>query len=809
MSEHVKISENCDHCGELIISPHQFILNGNIKRFCCSGCETVYQILNNNGLTDYYELKKSSPVKSSPIHKSDESYEYLDHQEFLDKYATCNSNERKLDFFLEGVHCVACLWLIENLPKVSRGVINAKLNMQKSIVSITINNEGSFSNAAKQLALFGYKPHPVLNKADVEEFQKKEDRKMLIKIAVAFASAGNIMLLAFSIYSGASSWFTSQFNLYSLILFLPILLYSASPFYSSAYNALKNKQLNIDIPIVVALFLGTISGLVSIFTNYQHIYFDSLSTLVFLLLSARFLLKKSQQRSLDAVDIASFFTSKTAHKWNEENKLFEDIHSQFLKQYDLIKVKQGEMIPVDGIVIDGHSSVNNSLLTGESIPSKIAKNDYVYSGTINIDQDITVQVLNINEQTRLGKILTSVENGWNQKSDIVTMTEMVAKNFVFIIFTIALITLVSVYLITGNIEDSFTRAFTLIIITCPCALGLTTPLALSLTLGKLAKMGIIVKSEKIIEKLYNAKNIFIDKTGTLTNGKFTVSNLNNYNGEIWDNLSLIYNLEKKSKHPIALALQEYVESEFLKNGLQINVYKLDDYLEIPGIGVSALIENINYSIKSSKNEKNNSQTCIALYKTDKPILEIYLEDQLREDSYEAINQLNKFGISPKILSGDALGPVKHIATKLNLLKSNYYYRVSPEDKSKIVESSNKAIMLGDGANDAIALSKAYVGIAVKGSAEISLRAADIYLSQNGIKNVISVIAASRETIKIIKRNIIFSILYNIIGSYLAISGQITPLIAAILMPLSSITVLISTLVATKNFRKIFANILIS
>lgn len=796
--------DHCEHCGEKIIVPSILLREDQQKLFCCHGCKTVYQILHEKGLDNYYKLREQTGTRDqlAPVEDSEEEYHYLDQSEFLDKYSRQTKDSITIDFFIEGIHCVACLWLIEKLPDFVEDVLCSKLNMSKSLATITINKKGKLSKVAKQLALLGYKPHPILSDSDIERLAREEDRKMLIKIAIAFTCAGNIMLLAYSVYGGATGELAKHFNWYSFFLILPIIFYSAIPFYQSAWSAIKSRKLSIDIPIVVALIVGTLSGLVNLIHGSEHLYFDSLATLVFLLLGARYLLKKSQQKSLNTTEIASFFSNRTTHKWNQQSLQYEDIHAQFLQPHDIILVKPGEMVPADGLILDGTSNINNSLLTGESLPVKVEKNNYIYSGTTNLDQDLKIQVLNTQKDTRLGKILESVEAGWNQKAEIVTLADNVARYFVSTVFILAFITFFAIFLFFGDFEEAFTRSLSLIIITCPCALGLTTPLALTMTLGKLAKKGMIIKNEVIIEKLSKAKEIFLDKTGTLTHGNFQVSDWINNDQDNINNMNIIFNLESRSRHPIAKAICQHIKAEFYKNNYQIEAKDILDFKEQSGKGVSAIVDGKNYEIRTLHLAKNDSKSWIALYCNNKVITQISLEDQLRKDAPEVINEIRKMGLIPSIVSGDTKGPVKMVAEKLNLAEKNYTFQVTPEEKSQLLKNHPLAIMVGDGANDAIALSSAYVGVAVHGSVDISLRAADVYLSQSGVKPILSIIAASKETMKIIKRNLVISLLYNVTGATLAILGHITPLFAAILMPISSLTVLLLTLVSTKKFKKI-------
>lgn len=799
----MKSHEKCTHCGEKIVVPTLLKTDNSEFIFCCHGCKTVYEILHDKGLEQYYQLRKNASDESStPVIITNDKFLYLDNSEFLDKYSKKVADTVIVKFYLEGIHCVACLWLLEKLPEFVPGVIISELNMSKSICTVTATKDTKFSSVAKQFEILGYKPHPVMESSEIEALAKKEDRSMMIKIGVAFACAGNIMLLASSLYAGLEEeGLKEYFRWLNLFISLPVVLYSAIPFYQTAWAAIKNRQISIDVPIVVAIILVTLSGVYNLFIGSEHIYFDSISVLVFLLLFARFILKKAQQKGLSTTEVSSFFANQVAYRPIDGTNEYEAIHAKFLKIHEKIIVPEGENIPVDGLVLEGTSNINTSLLTGESVPEKVSKGSYVYSGTINLDSTLTVQVLNTIEESRLGKILKSVESGWNTKADIVLFADRIAKYFVLVVFSLAF--LVTLYFgINAELETGLVRALTLIIITCPCALGLTTPLALTLTLGRLAKNGIIIKNEKIIEKLTKVKEIFLDKTGTLTYGSFQVIKWVNQEDHIENLYEIIHTLESKSKHPVARAINDYLVKDFYNKSKILKPVEISDFKEVPGIGVGGIYAGNHFSIKSSKLEKSPSTTTVGVFINDKEVITIFLKDELREDAIDSLKQIQKAQITPYIISGDNQATVNEISAKLGLSQTNCFGGVSPEQKNKYISKHPNAIMVGDGANDAIALSNAFVGIAVHGSVDMSLRAADIYISKAGVKNLAKLIAASQDTMSVIKRNLKFSLIYNIIGAILALTGHITPLLAAVLMPISSLTVLISTFVSTKRLKQL-------
>ncbi|MGZ3808886.1 MAG: heavy metal translocating P-type ATPase, partial [Bacteriovorax sp.] len=621
--------------------------------------------------------------------------------------------------------------------------------------------------------------HPLKRNQSTHDFKNREERKMLLKIGIAGAGAGNIMLYAVSIYAGASGSYASFFNLLTVLFAMPVLFYSATPFYQNAWNAIRNKTLSIDIPISMALLMGALFGLYNLATGVNENYFDSLTALVFLLLLSRYFLNKIQENGLSATDLNFFYEGETVLK--KEGNEFVEVHPHYLKVDDIIKVSTNEMIPADGVIVEGSSLINTSLLTGESRPEKAGVNDSVYSGTINLRDEIVVRVEKTRENSRIGNILKQVESGWITKSHIVDLTNKISKYFVAAVFFLS--TLLFAYLYSqGKTTAAIERALSLLIVTCPCALALATPLTLTRTLSRASKIGIIIKNTEVIEKLSSVKRAFLDKTGTVTYGNLKVSELKQVAPSSLPLNEIITTLEKTSTHPVAIALKEHARTMG-----EVKVHEVENYQETVGIGVSGTINGRFFELKNGK-----------IFEDQKIIASYDLLDQVRPDSLESIRELKKSGIDVAMVSGDQKKIVEDIAGLVELKKDNVFYETTPEAKLAMIENSPHAIMIGDGANDAMALSRAYVSVAVLGSLDISLRAADIYLTTPGISNVAKLITISRETMKVIHRNLVLSLLYNMLSVYAAFAGLISPLTAAIIMPLSSLTVLLSTTMGTKK-----------
>ncbi len=776
----------CTHCDEEILVP---IFNTeDLKKaepFCCNGCLTVFNVLHQKGLESYYDIKNQSSIfkRRSPVSIKEQKYLYLDDPEFIKEYSYKNlAGENTIEFYLEGIHCLACLWLIEKLPEFLADVTNARLDMNKSVATVSIKADGKFSSIARELNNLGYRPHALKRNQDVFLLKQKEERRMLLKIGIAGAAAGNIMIYAVSIYAGADGHYLRLFNSLTVFLALPVFLYSATPFYQNAWNAIKTRTLSIDIPIAMSLIIGAIFGIYCQIVGINENFFDSLTALVFLLLLSRYFLNKIQEEGLKASDLTFFYQGASVLK--KVDAEFVEVHPQYLKEGDLVKVKSNEIIPVDGVIVDGASSLNNSLLTGESCAIKADIGTHVFSGTMNIDNELIIRVEKTDQETRIGKILKQIENGWIQKAKIVELTNRISKYFIIVVLLLATVLFVK-FMLAGQTKIAIDRALTLLIITCPCASALATPLTLTRTLSRASKKGIIIKNDEVIEKISKIDSVYLDKTGTVTYGQLKVDHFEVTSASLISVYDVITNLERLSLHPVATALKEYAL------GLSTyKTYEVIDYREILGVGVQGSIEGHFYQIKEGK-----------IFEDGNVIATFSLNDIVRPDSKKAVDLIKEYGIKVSMVSGDRKEIVENISKQIGLDQDLIQSEVSPEAKLSVLEKTDKALMVGDGANDAMALGKAFVGVAVHGAMDISLRAADIYLATPGITPVSDLVVISKETMKVIYRNLVISLIYNLVSVYLVFTGAISPLIAAIIMPISSLTVLVSTLIGTKKLNQ--------
>lgn len=748
----------CCHCGTSFQGP---------GRFCCSGCEAVYGILQARGLSHYYELRKDSPKVgiSRPVNSTKQDFRFLrDHQGLT------------MNFWLEGVHCLSCLWLLEKLPEILPGVEVSRLNLGSSVLEVRVAHGTSFETVAKALEELGYPPHPIAH--DASDLQRKENRGLLLRLGIAGACAGNIMLLAISQYGGASGSWGQAFGWIAAAISLPVLLYSATPFYVTTWNSLKRRQISIDLPIVAAIWAAAAVSFWHLVIGRQDVYFDSLSTLVFLLLSSRYILRRIQQTQLSSSHLLEFLSGNNVRcrqdgHWVE--KYLKDISIG-----DRLLVAAGERFPTDGILRMGNTHSDLSLLTGEAIPVPIHLGDSVYAGTTNLDEEVEVEVTATGGASRLGAIVKqiSLESGW--RAPVVEFADRVARWFVGAVLGAAAVVFFT--FLGSDTAEGTRRALSLIIVTCPCVLAFALPLSMAISMRQLAAKGILLKDAQILERIAEVKHLFLDKTGTLTEGKFEVLRWIVDSAEEKEIRAAVLALELRSRHPVAKALVRYLSQT-------TPVPSVTNFREELRSGVEGVVLGKHWKV--GRLDGSGSENLVGVWRDGELRARVTLGDSIRSEAAAALGTIRLRGVESHLLSGDRQEPVDFVAQKLGI--GDAKGSLTPENKASIVRSHRLTAMVGDGANDSVAFAAADVGIAMHGSVEMALKSAHVFLSRPGLSGVLDLFRAADRNGKVIRRNLFFSATYNVLGGTLALLGWMTPLWAAVLMPLSALTVFSATL----------------
>ncbi|HMP80084.1 MAG TPA: heavy metal translocating P-type ATPase [Pirellulaceae bacterium] len=807
-----RATASCAHCGA--DTPRTDRSESCEPEFCCSGCEVAWRIIHEHGLSAFYDMTRQGAKPESAAGQV--RFVQFDDPEFLAEFAHCLPGGRmRITLAINSIHCVACVWLLEKLPQVLPGVERMMVRWDRRTAELSWHPQVvALSEIARLMDRLGYAPLPFR-----EEQQRANDtrefREQLIRLGAAGAAAGNNMLIALALYLG---WFAGMdaaiewlLRWASCAVGMVSLLWPGRVFFQSAWAALKMRVPHMDLPIALGLGVGGISGLVNTWRGLGEIYFDSLSVLVFLLLIGRFVQSRQQRRAADSIDLLYRLTPRFARKIVDGLEI--ETRAELLRVGDTVEVRAGELIPADGRLLDGRAVVDESLLTGESIPQERVVDEVLAAGTLNLAGAIRLEVTSVGHDTRVGKLMRLVEQGAGARPQIVQWANRIGGYFVVVVIGLAVVT-IALWASAGW-DVAVDRAAALLIVACPCALAMATPLALAVALGSAARRGILIKGGDVLQRLLRPGMIWLDKTGTLTRGEMRVVE---WIGDE-DALRLAAAVEAHSAHPIARAIMEYANQQVPLDATAIPVDSVQQSTQggISGMAASHTVAIGNAAYIAPFLEKNplsnrlNSDP-IAWESAVRKLINAGLSpvfvvldgecrgiagvgDPLRENSAAAVNALRDRGWTVGILSGDHPQIVAAIGEQLGLASENVHGGVLPEHKVDFVSQGQQGgdpartvVMVGDGVNDSAALAAASVGIAVHGGSEVSLQAAPVYLNRPGLDSLIELIDGSRNTMFVIRRNLIVSLAYNALGVGLAMSGVLNPLIAAVLMPISSLTV---------------------
>jgi len=782
----------CTHCGLPV--PLGLLQPDDRPSFCCGGCATAYAIIHDGGLDRYYRLPERRAV---PVEPSGRSFAEFDHPAFHALYARRRADGlAETEMYLDGVHCASCVWLVERVPLLVPGVTRAELEVGRSLAHVAWDPAITpLSAIARFLDTLGYRPHP-FRAQRVEERRRAEDRGALLRIGVAGALAGNVMMVAVALYSG---WFGGMdpvfehyFRWISLLLTAPVLLWPGHVFFQGAVASFRTRRLHMDLPIAIALAAGFIRGAVNTVSGTGPIYFDGVAMLVFLLLVGRFLQQRAQRAATDSASLLHGLTPSVARVIDGE--AIREIPTEALLPDMRVEVRAGETFPADGTIVEGASEVDLALLTGESRPVHVRTGSAVWAGTVNLAAGVQVLVTQAGEASRVGRLVQEVAAGAGRRARIVLLADRLAGWFVAAVLVLAAGTWAYWHFTQPAV--ALDNAIALLIVTCPCALALATPLAVSVAIGRAARQGILIKGGDALEALARPATLYLDKTGTVTEGSFRLAS---WDGPDWVR-PLVVALERHSGHPVATG--------FLHAWPDVMAPAATDVRQTLGGGVEGCVAGRNVVVGSPLfvAARTGASTAPPRAATggDTPVWVAVdgtiaavasFGDPLRQEAPAVLERLRRRGWRLRLLSGDANAVVRSVAATLGLPTSAWRGEVSPEGKLAEIEraaADGPVVMVGDGVNDAAAMARATVGIAVRGGAEASLAVADVYLSRPGLAPLDELIVGSERTLRIIRRNVAFSLAYNIAGAALAMGGWINPLIAAILMPASSLTVVLAS-----------------
>lgn len=782
------MAENCFHCGQEIEKDRIFF---DEKAFCCNGCKSVYEILNANNLGNFYELNKNSGIRPD---ENLSQFDYLDTPEIFEKVVDFSEgNTSVVTFKIPVIHCSSCIWLLESLQDLNTNIRYSQVNFTKKTLQVSFNqNELPLSELAKFLTNLGYKPVISLETADKKE--AAVDRSLTIKVAVAGFAFGNAMMFAFPEYLNTGSsvdfWleeFAPFFRFLTFLLSIPVVVYSASDYYKSAWFGLKNKIVNIDVPIVLGILVLFFRSVYEIATNYGPGYFDTLCGLLFFMLLGKIFQKRTYSALSYDRDYKSFYpiaVTKVDFGGQQQNILLSDI-----KIGDRILVRNQEIIPVDAVLINGEGNIDNSFITGES--ATITKNpgDKIFAGGKQIGSILELEVIKTVNQSYLTQL-------WNKEAfrkeelGLDTLVNQISKYFTFIILGITL--LAGIYWYQIDFEKMFQVVSAILIVACPCALALSTPFTMGHIMRILGRNKMYVKDAHTIEKMAKIDTLVFDKTGTITYNK--KANISFEGQEIAEfDLKNIKSLLKNSNHPLSKSLYEFLE-------VQDEYLPIENFKETAGKGYEATVRGKVYKIGSAKfthQEAKSLETAVYIERDGEFLGKFIFKNEYRDGLAEMAKQLKDYKIH--VLSGDNSSEEQ---TLKNLIPNitEMRFSQSPEDKLEYIKSlqdqGKKVAMLGDGLNDAGALKQSNIGIAIADDTNSFTPSSDVIMNGGVLTKLHDYFALTKDAMIIVKLTFGISFLYNVVGLTAAVLGEMSPLFAAILMPLSSISVVAFTSLST-------------
>ena len=856
----------CVHCG--LPTPCDGACNPK-QVFCCGGCRQAYQLIHGWGLDQFYSLRDQTSGSSENLSlaslSSRNRYEVFDDDLFLgrSKPVEFGQGQLKTSLSLSGLHCAACVWLIENIAKRTDGWTSARVNMSRHTIEIIFAPQQiKLSQIADLIGQLGYTAFPLTDQP-VGAFAA-ENRRLLMRIAVAGFLAANAMWIAIALYAGDASWVAadhrSLLRLFGTGLGLASVLGPGRVFFVGALASLRTRTPHMDLPVALGLLVGSVVGGYNAFVGVGEVYFDSLSMLVFLLLIGRWVQFRQQHRAANAIELLLRITPQHARRIESQQPGDGSAASEpndpaqasgdgrmvtvdSLQTGQAVRVLVGESIPVDGSVLAGQSMVDRSLLTGESVPVAVGAGDEVTAGTVNLTSPIDVQVSAVGMESRIGQVMQTVERALGKRTPIVQLADRIGGVFVVAVTSLAVVTFA--YWLRSGLDQATANATSLLIVACPCALALATPLAIAITLGRAAKRKVLIRDGGVLQQLSRPGVVWFDKTGTLTEGRPKAKQIAGPE----EALFIATALERSCCHPIADAIiqaaqqaaatrseSQAVDSYVCQNvalavgGVSGEVQQIDEAGDSircwdAKIGnqpfVSAHANPIDVPMQRAVERCVDDGATPILLAVDGQIVAVFgVADRLKRDASQTVESLRALGWQVGILSGDHPSTVQLIANQAGVPKSMAFGAMTPEEKLAVVTSASSpsdesrddsesrlnpadldpaivrgtTVMIGDGANDAAALAAADVGIAVRGGAEVSLQSAPVFVASSRLHCVPELIQASKSANRLIATTFAVSLSYNMIAAGLAMSGMITPLVAAVLMPISSVSVLSLSLI---------------
>ena len=816
----------CDHCH--LEFDEKVLLKSKIgnaeKYFCCKGCEGVYKLLNSEGLEDFYNKLGNNTLEPAKEILKNESLDSFDSVPFFERYVSVKEDLCEISLILERIHCIACVWLNEKILAKTNGIVQVNINYTNNKATILYNpKQIKISEIIQTIRNIGYDAHAYDPRLQ-EAYANKEKRDYYIKMVVGIFCVMNIMWIAVAQYAGYFSGISQEMrnilNFAGFALSTPVLFFSGIVFWRGAWAALKFKTPNMDLLVISG---ATLAYLYSIYASFKggETYFESVAMIVTFVLIGKFLEVRGKKSAVDSLDklnaqmplsvrVLQTPQNTESPKIEEAKNAgdsnltqdFQEIAIESVRIGDIVQVRPGERVALDGILLSAEALCDESAMSGESLPQIKSAGDCIYSGSLALNCPFNYQVSKVFKDSLMMKIVALVENSLNARPKIQEAANRISRYFSLMILSLAFSTfLVWEYLLNAPFERSLMVMISVIVIACPCALALATPIASLIGLGEALKHRILFKEARFLETIAKADTLVLDKTGTLTKGQLKVLNVQYFNAQnVLDSkdCGILYSMLTQNAHPISKAVLEFiVKTKQISTQAKI---PLDSMLQINARGIKAEVQGDTYlggnlALLQEHNVEipsplQNTQSVFYFAKNAKILAEYTLQDTLKEDAKETIATLQQKGITCILLSGDNAGTCQSVAQAVGI--TEYYAAQSPLDKANFIDKLHKegkiVVMAGDGINDSIALGKSDIAIAMGGGIDLAISVSDVVVLDDSMQGVLESFRLGRRTYRFIVQNLGISLLYNALTIPLAMAGFVIPLIAALSMSLSSLLV---------------------